>query len=79
MCRGKPASTPATLSHLTSHGVDVWCRCEACSHSAVLPRAMLIDRLEPDYPVPEIKKVLHWTACGPRNTFAPPNWANWIS
>ena len=71
---GGDRAGPACLGHLEAEGIDVWCWCESCTHHSVIETAMLIARLGPAFPVPELARHLRCSACGSRDIHARPNW-----
>jgi hypothetical protein len=74
MRRDRRSTRPAYLSDLAREKVDVWCWCESCRHSAVIATAMLIEKLGPSYPVPQVAIHLRCSGCGSRDVFARPDW-----
>ena len=48
---------PATLADMQQDGLFVFCWCNRCGHNAVLDPAILIAKLGPLYPIPEITTI----------------------
>jgi hypothetical protein len=62
------------LADLETHGVGVFCWCNRCSHSAIVPVAELLARLGPAIAVPEIGAKLRCSGCGARDVATRPAW-----
>jgi hypothetical protein len=67
-------TAPETLGGLAAKGLDVWCWCNGCPHSAVLRTGDLIARLGTGFPIPEIGSRLVCVCCGGRLAEARPDW-----
>ena len=60
----------ATLSECP---VGLFCTCHACRRHAVLPITPLIEKLDPAYEVPAVRRLLKCSVCGSRDCNAMPN------
>ncbi|MCP5366419.1 MAG: hypothetical protein H6907_17030 [Hyphomicrobiales bacterium] len=74
--RQDAALHPVTLGEIADKGLDVFCWCNRCTHSAVLPTARLLKELGPAYPVPEVGARLVCSSCGSRDVATRPDWPN---
>lgn len=63
------------LGELAADGLDVFCRCNRCGHSAALATAELIAQFGPDFAVPEIGGRLRCTGCGAKDVATHPTFA----
>ena len=65
----------APLSHLRQHEVTaIFAWCYACSRGEELDLDMLIERLGPDLPVPDVAKHLRCSRCGGKTVQTRPAW-----
>ena len=67
---------PATLGDLANEGLHVFCWCHRCGHNAELNTSMLIARLGPLFPVPELGGRMRCTSCEARDVATRPSWPN---
>ena len=65
---------PMCLHHLVQQNLNVFCWCNRCSHNAELEADVLIDRLGPLYPVPELGIHLRCSHCGTQDVSTRPAW-----
>jgi len=70
----RPDTEPATLADLARENINVWAWCESCCHNAVIETSLLIARLGPASPVPDLARHLRCSACGSRDLHARPDW-----
>ena len=62
------------LHHLVKQKLKVFCWCNRCRHNAELEADVLIDRLGPLYPVPELGIHLRCSHCGTQDVSTRPAW-----
>ena len=65
---------PMCLHHLVQQNLNVFCWCNRCSHNAELDTDLLIERLGPLYPVPELGIHLRCSHCGAQDVSTRPAW-----
>jgi len=65
---------PLLLGALKHRGVDVFCWCNRCGHSAVMATAQLIGQLGAEIPVPEIGTRMRCSSCGSKDVATRPAW-----
>ncbi len=63
-----------TLGDLAAQGVDVFCWCNRCGHNAVLETTLLIARLGPAQPVPDVGARLRCGGCAGKDIATRPAW-----
>ncbi len=71
---GEETRRPTTLGDLRENAIDVFCWCNRCGHNSVVPLAVLIGRLGPAQPVPEIGVHMRCSGCGAKDIAARPAW-----
>ena len=71
--RGEPRD-PTTLADLAIEDLGVFCWCNRCNHNAELATSLLIDSLNPQFPVPELGSLMRCSACGARDVATRPAW-----
>ena len=62
------------LGELRRQKVDIFCWCNRCGHNDVLPVALFIAQLGPNFPVPDIGAHLRCTGCNSKDIAARPAW-----
>jgi len=65
---------PTTLGDLIQDNVDVFCWCNRCSHNSIIQVVVLLGRLGPTFPVPEIGVHMRCISCGAKDVAARPAW-----
>jgi hypothetical protein len=65
---------PARLRDLAAEGIDVFCWCNRCGHSATRQAPELADILGDDYPVPEIGARMACSHCSGKDIATRPAW-----
>ena len=67
-------ANPARLGPIAEQGLDIFCWCNRCGHSAELSSVLLLARLGPAVPVPEIGAHLRCGGCGSKDVATRPAW-----
>lgn len=62
------------LGDLVDQGLNVFCWCNRCDHNAVVETALLVSRLGPATPVPEVGAAMRCTSCGSQDVATRPDW-----
>jgi hypothetical protein len=65
---------PTTLGDLAKDNVDILCWCNRCSHNSIIQVVVLLGRLGPTFPVPEIGVYMRCISCGAKDVAARPAW-----
>lgn len=63
-----------TLGELEREGLDVFCWCNRCSHSAAVALALLLAQLGPETTVPEVGARMRCSGCGGKDVATRPAW-----
>jgi hypothetical protein len=64
----------ASLGDLTRAGIDVFCWCNRCGHSAEAATEMLVQQLGPAFPIPEIGTRMRCGSCASKDVATRPAW-----
>jgi len=62
------------LGDLDAENVPVFCWCNRCSHNATVDLSLLISRLGPAMPVPEVGATMRCSSCGSKDVATRPAW-----
>ena len=62
------------LGDLLEDGIPVFCWCNRCSHNATVALDLLIARLGPAMPVPEVGATMRCSSCGSKDVATRPAW-----
>ena len=63
-----------TLGELQRQGIDIFCWCNRCGHSAVAPVGVFVAQLGPSFTVPDIGAHLRCSGCDNKDIAARPAW-----
>jgi hypothetical protein len=67
-------TSPTTLGDLIEQGLDVFCWCNRCGHSAVVATPLLAAEIGPLAPVPTVAARMRCSGCGARDVATRPAW-----
>lgn len=64
----------ARLGDIANDGLDIFCWCNRCNHYDTVASAMLVSKLGPAMPVPEIGACMKCSNCQSKDIATRPNW-----
>lgn len=67
-------SPRTTLGDLAQAGVDIFCWCNRCGHSAAMPADLACAQYGPALPVADVGVHVRCTGCGGKDVATRPHW-----